>query len=154
MERAKSQRFHHPVRKRRQDTRMAKPGGNLGDGLAAAARSIIAEARAAIGSRELTDAEAVHAVRKAVKRWRALLRLLAQPVGKEAERMRIEARALMRSLAGARDAQAALDALADLRKSGAQCAPLSLEAIWRRLNAVRDAAEATGFTPKPRERTI
>ena len=56
-------------------------------------------------------------MRKALKRWRALLRLLARPLGEQADQMRSEARELMRALAGARDAQSALDALADLRKA-------------------------------------
>ena len=58
----------------------------------------------------------MHDVRKALKRWRALMRLLARPLGEQAEQMRAEARELMRALTGARDAQSALDALADLRK--------------------------------------
>ena len=90
--------------------------GSFGDGLAAAARSIIADARRALSDPELADPEAVHEVRKALKRWRALLRLLGRPLGEPADQMRAEARELMRGLAGARDAQAGLDALDDLRK--------------------------------------
>jgi hypothetical protein len=33
---------------------------------------------------ELSDPEAVHEVRKALKRWRALMRLLARPLGEPA----------------------------------------------------------------------
>jgi CHAD domain-containing protein len=91
--------------------------GSFGDGLAAAARLIIADARTALADPELSDAEAVHEVRKALKRWRALMRLLARPLGEPADQMRTEARELMRALSGARDAQSTLDALADLRKS-------------------------------------
>ena len=80
-------------------------GDSFGDGLAAAARSIIADARRALADPDLSDAEAVHEVRKALKRWRALLRLLAHPLGEQADQMRAEARELMRALAGARDAQ-------------------------------------------------
>ena len=76
--------------------------GSFGDGLAAAARSIIADARRALTDPELADPEAVHEVRKALKRWRALLRLLARPLGEPANQMRTEARELMRSLSGAR----------------------------------------------------
>ena len=120
--------------------------GSFGDGLAAAARSIIADARRALGDPELADPEAVHEVRKALKRWRALLRLLARPLGEPADQMRAEARELMRSLSGARDAQSALDALADLRKSDAPFSPTSGETIRTRLTEMRDAAEKTGFT--------
>ena len=45
---------------------------------------------------ELSDPEAVHEVRKALKRWRALLRLLGRPLGEQADQMRSEARELMR----------------------------------------------------------
>lgn len=126
--------------------------GSFGGGLATAARSIIADARAGLSDSELSDAEAVHEVRKALKRWRALMRLLARPLGEQAEQMRGEARELMRSLAGARDAQAALDALADLRKSDVPFSPTSIETIRRRLSDIRDAAEKTSFTPRMRER--
>ena len=92
---------------------MRGPAGkndSFGDALATAARSIIADARRALADPELTDADAVHEVRKALKRWRALLRLLAHPLGELADQMRMEARELMRAIAGARDAQSALDA--------------------------------------------
>jgi len=126
--------------------------GSFGDGLAAAARAIIADARAALADSELSDAEAVHEVRKALKRWRALMRLLARPLGDQAEQMRVEARELMRALAGARDAQSALDALADLRKSDLPFSPTSSETIRKRLTDIRDAAEKTSFTADMRER--
>ena len=80
---------------------------SFGDGLAAAARSIIADGRRALTDPELSDPEAVHEVRKALKRWRALLRLLGRPLGEQADQMRMEARELMRAIAGARDAQSA-----------------------------------------------
>jgi CHAD domain-containing protein len=141
--------------KSRQKPRMAGAAGEnsgFGDGLAAAARSIIADARAALSDSELSDAEAVHELRKALKRWRALMRLLARPLGDQADQMRSEARELMRALAGARDAQAALDALSDLRKSDLPFSPTSIETIRRRLTEIRDAAEKRSFTPEMRER--
>jgi len=130
----------------------AGDGDSFGDGLAAAARSIIADARRALADRELTDAEAVHEVRKALKRWRALLRLLAQPLGEQADQMRAEARELMRALSVARDAQSALDALADLRKADLPFSPTSMETIGQRLTAIKDTAEQTGFTKDMRDR--
>ena len=134
---------------------MTGAGGDrdsFGDGLAAAARSIIADARRALADSELSDAEAVHEVRKALKRWRALLRLLAHPLGDQADQMRAEARELMRALSGARDAQSALDALADLRKAELPFSPMSMETISQRLTAIKDAAEQTGFTKDMRDR--
>lgn len=126
--------------------------GTFGDGLAAAARAIIADGRAALADPELTDAEAVHEVRKALKRWRALMRLLGRPLGEQAEQMRLEARELMRALAGARDAQGALDAVADLGKAEVPVSATSLETIRKRLTELRDSAEASGFTGDMRAR--
>jgi len=126
--------------------------GGFGDGLAAAARSIIADARRALSDPELSDPEAVHEVRKALKRWRALMRLLAYGIGEPANHMRTEARELMRALAGARDAQSALDAMADLGKSDLPLSPTSAETIRQRLTDMRDAAEKTSFTKEMRER--
>ena len=125
---------------------------SFGDGLAAAARSIIADGRRALTDPELSDAEAVHEVRKALKRWRALLRLLARPLGEQADQMRAEARELMRAIAGARDAQSALDALNDLRKAEVPFSPTSTETIRARLTEMRDAAEAKSFTKVMRDR--
>jgi CHAD domain-containing protein len=131
----------------------AKRGGSsFGDGLAAAARSIIADGRRALTDPELSAPEAVHEVRKALKRWRALLRLLSRPLGEQADQMRGEARELMRGIAGARDAQSALDALSDLRKTDLPLSPTSVETIRARLTERRDAAEAKAFTKTMRDR--
>jgi CHAD domain-containing protein len=124
----------------------------FGDGLAAAARSIIADGRRALTDPELSPPEAVHEVRKALKRWRALLRLLGRPLGEQADQMRTEARELMRGVAGARDFQSALDALSDLRKANLPLSSTSVETIRGRLTDIRDAAEARTFTKSMRER--
>jgi CHAD domain-containing protein len=125
---------------------------SFGDGLAAAARSVIADGRQALTDPELSDPETVHEVRKALKRWRALMRLLARPLGEQADQMRSEARELMRAIAGARDAQSALDALNDLRKVDLPISPTSIETIRARLTKMRDAAEAKSFTKAMRDR--
>jgi CHAD domain-containing protein len=136
----------------------AGEGDSFGDGLAAAARSIIADARRSISDPELSDAETVHEVRKALKRWRALLRLLARPLGEQADQMRAEARELMRALSGARDAQSALDALADLRKEVTKAdvpfSPTSMDTIHQRLTEIKQAAEQTSFTRDMRDRLL
>ena len=126
--------------------------GSFGEGLAGAARSIVTDARRALADRDLSEAEAVHEVRKALKRWRALMRLLAHAIGDPADEMRVEARELMRSIAGARDAQAALDALADLKKADGALSATSLETMRKRLTQMRDAAEATTFTQDTRDK--
>ena len=125
---------------------------SFGDGLAAAARSVISDGRQALTDPELSDPETVHEVRKALKRWRALMRLLARPLGEQADQMRSEARELMRAIAGARDAQSALDALNDLRKVDLPISATSIETIRARLTKMRDAAEAKSFTKAMRDR--
>ena len=125
---------------------------SFGDGLATAARSIIADGRRAVTDPELSEPEAVHEVRKALKRWRALLRLLSLPLGEQADQLRAEARELMRAVAGARDAQSALDALADLRKADLPFSTTSTETIRTWLTEMRDEAGATSFTKSTRER--
>ena len=129
-------------------------GSGFDEGLSAASHSIIAAARQALDTAKISDAEAVHDVRKALKRWRALMRLLAGPLGDPADQMRREARELMRALAGARDAQSALDALADLGKAEGTFSATSADTIAKRLTALRDDAEKTSFTAEMRERII
>lgn len=125
---------------------------SFGDGLVAAARSIIGDGRQALSDPELSAPEAVHEVRKALKRWRALLRLLGRPLGEQADQMRSEARELMRAIAGARDAQSSLDALADLHKSDLRFSKTSAETIRERLTGLRDKAESASFTKEMRGR--
>lgn len=126
----------------------------FGAALAQAAQSIIADARKALTDPQLPEPEAVHDVRKAFKRWRAFLRLLARPLGEPAEQMRAEARELMRALSGARDAQSALDALDDLGKCDPPFPATSTETVRKRLTEMRDAAEKSCFTPEMRERVL
>ena len=117
-------------------------GGHLG----MAGRSMLADARRALDDAALSEAERVHELRKAFKRWRAFLRLLAAPIGEPAEALRLDARALMRRLSGARDAQGALDAIDDLA-DGSELSPRTLKTIRARLTALRDAAETAALTP-------
>src|SRR5665647_90401 len=155
MGRADNGGFHELVTKPRQKAEMAEVAGDggssFGDGLADAARAIIADARTALSDPKLSEAEAVHDVRKAFKRWRALLRLLERPLGEPAIQMRLEAREQMRTLAGARDAQAALDAIDDLGKADVPFSANSVATIRARVSAIRDAAEAASFTTDTRD---
>lgn len=133
---------------------MPSPAPGLGGGLARAAGAVLDDARTALTDPKLTEAEAVHDLRKALKRWRALMRLLSGPVGEPADRMRTEARDLMRTLSVTRDAQAALDALADLGKSKLPFSATSTKTIEARLTKLRGEAEASGFTPELRQRMM
>jgi CHAD domain-containing protein len=115
----------------------------VGEALRGVARDILAEARTAIEDQARSDAEAVHDFRRAMKRWRALLRLLEPAVGEEARRLRDEARDLARALTGARDAQSALDALADLEKHGLALSARSISGLRRRIETIRRSAETS-----------
>jgi CHAD domain-containing protein len=126
--------------------------GGFGDGLAGAARAIITDARGSLTDPKFSDAEAVHEVRKALKRWRALMRLLSGPLDEQAEEMRLGARDLMRALTGARDAQSTLDALGDLRDAEVAISEATMATIRSRITAIREAAEQTGFTQDMRGR--
>src|SRR4051812_35568111 len=103
-----------------------RPGIAVGEALRTLAHDILAEARAILEDQTRASAAAVHDFRKAMKRWRALLRLLEPFLGDEARGLRAEARDFARELAGARDAQSAIEALDDLT---AEKVPLSARTI-------------------------
>jgi CHAD domain-containing protein len=134
------------------DKPAVRPDGPVGDALLGAVRDVLGDARAALDDPERSDAVAVHDYRKAMKRWRALLRLLAPFTGDDAQRLRHEARDLARELAGARDAQSALDAVDDLGEVGEALTPGALAGIRRRLGEVKQEAEDTALTDAMRGR--
>jgi CHAD domain-containing protein len=121
----------------------------VGEALRAVARDILGEARAAIENPAHSDAVAVHEFRRAMKRWRSLLRML-EPFLPDGRQLRNEARDLARSLGGARDAQSALDALDDLAKHGSTLSERSLATLRGRIETVRQAAETEILTPDMR----
>src|SRR5262245_66355724 len=90
-----------------------RPSVAVGEALRGVAGDILAEARAAIEDPAKSDAEAVHDFRRAMKRWRALLRLLEPFLGEEAKRLRDEASDLAHALTGALHAALALASLDD-----------------------------------------
>src|SRR5262249_16193629 len=116
----------------------------VGEGLAGAARGILHEARDALEDRARPQAAAVHEYRKDMKRWRAMLRLLAPFLGTEGDGLQREARDLARELAPARDAQAALDALADLGKGDAGLPAAMTKALRSRIEKIK-ASETTAL---------
>jgi CHAD domain-containing protein len=120
-----------------------RPSVAVGEALRGVARDILAEARAAMENPAKSDAEAVHDFRRAMKRWRALLRLVEPFLGAEARQLRDEARDLAGALTGARNAQSALDALADLEKHGLALSPRSIAGLRRRIEEIRRSAETT-----------
>lgn len=109
--------------------------------------TVLAEARAAIAqSASGPPTEAIHAVRVAFKRWRALLRLLEGFVGGEARELRREAGEAARALSRSRDAQAALDALADIMSAPDKERPglsaRTVATITDRLDQIRRSEES------------
>jgi CHAD domain-containing protein len=128
-----------------------RPGVPVVPALGTIAHDIIAEARAALDDPVRTDAVAVHDYRKAMKRWRALLKLLRPFLGADGERLRLEARDFARRLAGARDVQAALDALSDVGKAAGRLSPASMATTRGRIEAIKRAAETTTLTAELRE---
>jgi CHAD domain-containing protein len=133
------------------DERGLRRGTAVGEALRAAAGEILAEARKPLDDAAGLDAAAVHDFRRAMKRWRALLRLLAPFVGPQGRALRLEARDLARVLSGARDAQAARDALADLAKQDWQISARSLATLRARLEVIREHAEARILTEAMRQ---
>ncbi len=129
-----------------------RPELAVGEALRAIARDILLEARAAIENPDSSDAVAVHDFRRAMKRWRALLRLLDPFLSGEAQGLQTEARELARALGGARDPQAALDALADLADHGLPLSKQSLATVRERVVDIRTAGETKVLTPDMRLR--
>jgi CHAD domain-containing protein len=124
-------------------SRVAPRGADPGPGerLRTASAEVLAEARRQVDEPETDDATAVHEFRKAMKRWRAILRLYEPLFGEEATRLRVEARDLARELARTRDARGALDALSDLDKE--TLSKRTRATLKSRLEAIGVAAEAS-----------
>jgi CHAD domain-containing protein len=131
-----------------------RPDVAVGEALRAVARDVLAEARAALEDQGKPDAVAVHDYRKAMKRWRAILRLLEPFLGEDAGRLRVEARDSARELSGARDAQSAAEALKDLIDDKKALSPRTAASIGARLDALRSDAEAATLTEAVRARLI
>ena len=115
--------------------------------LTAFAWKILEEARAPLREPTTPDTVIVHDVRKALKRWRALLRLIGPFLGKEeGGQLRIKARDLARGLASARDARSAVDALGDIGEEYHNLSPRTLATVRNRLDQLRIVAETAILT--------
>ncbi len=90
-----------------------KPGQPVGEVLRGIAVAILARAQAVLDDSGRDATKTVHEIRRVMKRWRALLRMMTLLVGDEARTLRHQARDLARKLSVARDAQAAIDAFRD-----------------------------------------
>ena len=130
-----------------------RPDVAVGEALRAVAHDILSEGRTILDDKETTDAVAVHDLRKALKRWRALLRLVEPFLGDDARQLRAEARDLARELSGARDAQSAIEALDDLAGSSeGKLSARTIASIRGRLDAIRVSAEAGSINEADRAR--
>jgi CHAD domain-containing protein len=120
--------------------------------LRAVAHDILSDARQALQHPEKPDADAIHDFRRAMKQWRAFLRLLAPFIGAEADALQADARDLARALGGARDMQSALDALDDLAGHGLPLSKQSVATVRARVEEIRKAGESRVLTPDMRLR--
>lgn len=128
-----------------------QPDAAIGPALRAIAAEILAKARLALTDPERTNQTAVHDFRRALKQWRALMRLL-EPFIPEADRWRREARDHARSLAHARDGAAALNAFDGLGEKGILLLSKRSDATVRgRIEALRGDNEQAVLAPALRE---
>jgi len=131
-----------------------RPQQAVGQALRDIARHVLAEGRTAVEDRKRVEAVAVHDFRAAMKSWRAFLRLIEPHLEADERKWRTEARDLARTLAGARDAQAALDAVADAEHHAPshRLSTLSWDTIRAKLEELRASAETASLTNAMRTR--
>lgn len=121
--------------------------------LAGMLRDIVASGLKPVDTIDIPDTTAVHDLRKALKSWRAMMRLITPTMGKQAEALRVEARDIARQIAAARDGQAAQEAFSDLLEdAGGHLPEATRTAITERLAALRASAEAVSLTPASKGR--
>jgi CHAD domain-containing protein len=136
------------------DKQGLRPQQAVGQGLRDVARHILAEGRTAVEDKKRVEAVAIHDFRAAMKSWRAFLRLVEPHLHAEERHWRTEARDLARMLAGARDAQAALDAVADAEHHAPshRLSTQSWDTIRVKLEDLRSSAETASLTNSIRTR--
>ncbi len=130
-----------------------QPSAAIGPAVRAIGTHILATARATILDPERSNQEAVHHFRRAMKEWRALMRLM-EPFIPDAPRWRHDARAHARSLGHARDGAAALNAFDSLLDRGMVLSETSVTTIRGRIEAVRGNEEAAVLTPALRDAIV
>ena len=130
------------------------PQQAVGQSLRDIAHHIVTAGRIAVEDRKRVEAVAVHDFRAAMKSWRAFLRLIEPHLEADERRWRTEARDLARMLAGARDGQAALDAVADAEQHAPshRLSSQSWDTIRTRLEEFRASAETASLTSALRTR--
>jgi len=135
-----------------------KPGEAVGEALRLIAQQTLSDAHAIVTDGTREKAAAVHDFRKSMKRWRAFLRLLEPHLGDSGLQLRVQAGDLARSLATARDASSALEALDDLQDEGAvpseALSERSLASARERLSQMRSASERRVWNESARQRIL
>jgi CHAD domain-containing protein len=146
--------MHSPTEPEMGEKPALQPNAAIGPAVRAIAGRILAEARTAILDPERSNEAAVHDFRRAIKQWRALMRLLA-PFIPDAARWRHEARDHGRSLAHARDCAAALNAFEGLVDKGVLVlSARTIGTIRSRIEALRGTEEQTVLTPALRDAIV
>ncbi len=132
-----------------------KPGRPVGDALQSVAAHLLLQAHDILEDRSLDDKVVVHDIRRAMKQWRALLKMLSPFLAEQHQTLRDDARALARKLTVARDAQSAIDAFHDTVEGTYHVPPAltpqNLIAIYRRLEALRAEKEAKIWDEETRQ---
>jgi CHAD domain-containing protein len=126
------------------------PGDPVGGALRDIAAGAVAQAQAILVDPDRDPTTKVHDIRRALKRWRALLRMMAPHLGEAGQALRFQARDLARRLTTARDAQSAIDALDDAVEASADLPialpPRSCGTIKSRLESLRAENERNIWT--------
>ena len=145
--------MHAPIDADMADKPALQPRAAIGPAVRAIAGHILLGARSALLDPERSSQDAVHDFRRAMKEWRALMRLL-EPFIADAPRWRHDARDHARSLSHARDSAAALNAFDDLLDKGMVLSARSTATIRGRIEALRGSEEQAVLTPELRDRIV
>ena len=135
--------MHAPIDADMADKPALQPRAAIGPAVRGIAGHILLGARSALLDPERSSQDAVHDFRRAMKEWRALMRLLA-PFIADAPRWRHDARDHARSLSHARDSAAALNAFDDLLDKGMVLSERTAATIRGRIEALCGSEEEAG----------
>lgn len=126
-----------------------QPGCDFGKTLRAMALYSLGNLKALVEDDKADGTKSVHDVRRLMKRWRSMLRLLAPFLGDDSVKLREDARTLARRLSTARDAQSAIDAFHDAiespKDSALALSPRTLATLRERLEGRRASNESAGW---------
>jgi CHAD domain-containing protein len=131
------------------------PGQPVGEALRLVAAETLTRARAILDDPAREPTVTVHDIRRAMKRWRALLRMLTPILGDDMITLRHQARELSRKLTVARDAQSSIDAFQDAVEAGLArempLSPRSVVTIQARLEGLRAEGERSIWNDERRQ---